>query len=243
MLISFIMAGLFGCLSVCVIIVMIKVKIKKRENREYIVKLYKALMQCSHIFMVVSIGFLLIYFYTLLYNMFLNICMFVSKSSEFSEYIVLSIILLTFQPAMYFMLKIVKKDLYKKMEQKEMQEAGTDMINKVITYINEIPIKGIIHIINLILVVLANSFKALNVDTNLTTSSIYMSVATFYALDRVVDYFSKKYSVFWKKVDNKLFDTEKIDSNVKFRLNDLKNIKEKLFTNYIETGIYNLPKQ
>ena len=43
MLISFIMAGLFGCLSVCVIIVMIKVKIKKRENREYIVKLYKAL--------------------------------------------------------------------------------------------------------------------------------------------------------------------------------------------------------
>lgn len=243
MLISFIMAGLFGCLSVCVIIVMIKVKIKKRENREYIVKLYKALMKCSHIFMVVSIGFLLIYFYTLLYNMFLNICMFVSKSSEFSEYIVLSIILLTFQPAMYFMLKIVKKDLYKKMEQKEMQEAGTDMINKVITYINEIPIKGIIHIINLILVVLANSFKALNVDTNLTTSSIYMSVATFYALDRVVDYFSKKYSVFWKKVDNKLFDTEKIDSNVKFRLNDLKNIKEKLFTNYIETGIYNLPKQ
>ena len=70
-----------------------------------------------------------------------------------------------------------------------------------------------------------------------------MSVATFYALDKVVDYFSKKYSSFWKKVDNKLFDTEKIDSNVKFGLNDLKNIKEKLFINYIETGIYNLPEQ
>lgn len=55
--------------------------------------------------------------------------------------------------------------------------------------------------------------------------------------------FSKKYSVFWKKVDNKLFDTEKIDSNVKFGIKDLKNIKEKLFTNYIETGIYNLPEQ
>lgn len=59
----------------------------------------------------------------------------------------------------------------------------------------------------------------------------------------MVDYFSKKYSSFWKKVDNKLFDTEKIDSNVKFGLNDLKNIKEKLFINYIETGIYNLPEQ
>ncbi len=159
--------------------------------------------------MVVSMGFLLIYFYTLLYNMFLKLCMLVSKSPEFSEYIALSIILVTFQPAMYFILKIVKRDLYKKMEQKEMQEAGTDMINKVITYINEIPVKGIIHIINLILVVLANSFKVLNVDTNLTTTSIYMSVATFYALDRVVDYSSKKYSVFGKRVDNKFFDTEK----------------------------------
>lgn len=243
MLISFIMSGLFGCLSVCVIIVMIKVKIKKRKNREYVVKLYKALMGCSHILMVVSMGFLLIYFYTLLYNMFLKLCMFVSKSLEFSEYIALSIILVTFQPAMYFILKTVKRDLYKKMEPKEMQEAGTDMINKVITYINEIPVKGIIHIINLILVVLANSFKVLNVDTNLTTTGIYMSVATFYAVDRVVDYFSKQYSVFWKKVDNKFFDTEKIDSNVKFRLNDLNNIKGKLFTNYIETGIYNLPEQ
>lgn len=243
MLISFIMSGLFGGLSVCVIIVMIKVKIEKRKNREYVVKLYKALMGCSYILMVVSMGFLLIYFYTLLYNMFLNLCMFVSKSPEFSEYIALSIILVTFQPAMYFILKIAKRNLYKKKEQNEMQEAGTDMINKVIRYINEIPVKGIIHIINLILVVLANSFKVLNVDTNLTTTSIYMSVATFYALDRVVDYFSKKYSFFWKKVDNKLFDTEKIDSNVKFGLNDLNNIKEKLFTNYIETGIYNLPEQ
>lgn len=243
MLISFIMSGLFGGLSVCVIIVMIKVKIEKRKNREYVVKLYKALMGCSYILMVVSMGFLLIYFYTLLYNMFLNLCMFVSKSPEFSEYIALSIILVTFQPAMYFILKIVKRNLYKKKEQNEMQEAGTDMINKVIRYINEIPVKGIIHIINLILLVLANSFKVLNVDTNLTTTSIYMSVATFYALDRVVDYFSKKYSFFWKKVDNKLFDTEKIDSNVKFGLNDLNNIKEKLFTNYIETGIYNLPEQ
>ncbi len=243
MLISFIMLGLFGGLSVCVIIAMIKVKIEKRKNREYVVKLYKALMGCSHILMVVSMGFLLIYFYTLLYNMFFYLCMFVSKSPEFSEYIALSIILVTFQPAMYFILKIVKRDLYKKMEQKEMQEAGTDMINKIITYINEIPVKGIIHIINLIFVVLANSSKVLKVDTNLATTSIYMSVATFYALDRVVDYFSKKYSVFWNKVDNKLFDTEKIDSNVKFGLNDLKNIKEKLFTNYIETGIYNLPEQ
>ena len=243
MLIRFIMLCLFGSLSVCVIIVMIKVKIEKRKNREYVVKLYKALIGCSHILMVVSMGFLLIYFYTLLYNMFLNMCMLVSKSSEISEYIAISIILVTFQPSMYFILKILKKDLYKKMEQKEIKEIETDIINKVITYINEIPVKGVIHIINLILVVLANSFKVLNVDTNLTTTSIYMSVATFYALDKVVDYFSKKYSSFWKKVDNKLFDTEKIDSNVKFGLNDLKNIKEKLFINYIETGIYNLPEQ
>lgn len=62
-------------------------------------------------------------------------------------------------------------------------------------------------------------------------SSIYMSVATFYALDKVIDYFAKKYSDFWKKVDNKLFDTEKIDSNIKFSLKDLKNKKIKFLRN------------
>lgn len=168
--------------------------------------------------------------------------MVVSNGFEFSEYIALSFIIVTFQPIIYFILKIVKKGLYKKTEQKEMQGVETDMLNKIIAYINEIPVKGIIHIINSILVVLANSFKILNVDTNLTTSSIYMSVATFYALDKVIDYFAKKYRDFWKKVDNKLFDTEKIDSNIKFSLKDLKNIKNKIFTRYIHTGIYNLSK-
>ena len=133
MLISFIMLCLFGSLSVCVIILMIKVKIEKRKNREYVVKLYKEFIGCFHILMVVSMGFLLIYFYTLLYNMFLNMCMLVSKSSEISEYIAISIILVTFQPSMYFILKILKKDLYKKMEQKEIKEIETDIINKVIT--------------------------------------------------------------------------------------------------------------
>lgn len=243
MLISFLMSGLFGGLSVWIIIVMTKVKIEKRKNRESIVKLYKVSIGCSHILMAVSMVFLLTDFYTFLYNMFLNLCMFISENSEFSEYIALSIILVTFQPMIYLMLKTVKKDLYKKIEQKEMQETGTDLINKVITYINEVPVKGIIHIINLILVILANSFEVLKLDTNLKTSSIYMSVATFYALDKAVDYFAKKYSAFWKKVDNKLFNTEMIDSNIKFGLNDLKKIKRKLFTNYIETGNYNLPEQ
>lgn len=236
------MSILFGLLDVCVLIVMKKVKIKERKNREYIVKLHKVFKWCSYVLMAIFMGFLLIYFYKKIYDDFFNICMVVSNSFEFSEYIALSFIIVTFHPIIYFILKIVKKDLYKKTEQKEMQGVETDILNKIIAYINEIPVKGIIHIINSILVVLANSFKILNVDTNLTTSSIYMSVATFYALDKVIDYFAKKYSDFWKKVDNKLFDTEKIDSNIKFSLKDLKNIKNKIFTKYIHTGIYNLSK-
>lgn len=52
---------------------------------------------------------------------------------------------------MYCLLKIVKKDLHKKIEQKEIQDVTTEMINKITIYINELPIKGIIHIVNLVL--------------------------------------------------------------------------------------------
>ena len=48
-----------------------------------------------------------------------------------------------------------------------------------------------------------------------------MSVATFYAFDKVVGYFAKKYSEFWKRIDNRLFDTEKIDANIKFGLSTI----------------------
>ncbi len=239
----FVLPLLFGSLSVFIILEMKKGNIKKKKNRARIVRLYKTIIACSHIFMAISVGVLLLFLYIWLYKMILYVIMFISNNFELSEYIALSTILITFHPSMYYLLKIVKKDLYKKIEQKEMQDVITERINKIIIYINELPIKGIIHIVNLILVILVNSFKILNIDTNITTTCIYMSIATFYALDRAVDYFIKKYSDFWKKIDNKLFNTEKIDSNVNFELNDLKNINEVLFSNYIETGIYEIPEE
>lgn len=65
-----------------------------------------------------------------------------------------------------------------------------------------------------------------------------MSVATFYAFDKVVGYFAKKYSEFWKRIDNRLFDTEKIDANIKFGLSGLKKREAELFAYYIRTGKY-----
>lgn len=240
MVVCFFFSFLFGLLSAFLIFAMIKVKIKKREIRRIVVKAYKVIMVCSQMFMAISIVIMVLQLYTFVYTMLYNFSFVISNSIEFAKYISLTVILVTFQPLVYCILKLVKKKLYKEMEIKEMQDFGTDMINKIINYINNIPAKGIIHIINLGLVILANSCKALNIDTNLTTTSIYMSVATFYALDKVIDYFAKKYRDLWIIIDNKLFETEKIDKDVEFGLSSLKNVKELIFFNYVETGKYSL---
>lgn len=74
---------------------------------------------------------------------------------------------------------------------------GIDLFDKIAIMFDKFPIKGIMHIVNLGLVVLANTSKLINADLGLTTNIIYMSIATYYAFDKVWDYFSKKYSVFF----------------------------------------------
>lgn len=237
---SFLISSLCGFISFLLIITMIKIKIKRKEVRKLIVKAYKLLIVCSCICMIFSVSFMLFYLYAFVYIMIYRMGVLFSNNIEFAKYISLAVILITIQPGVYLILKMLKKKLYYEAKIKEMQGVATDLINKIIFRINSIPIKGIIHIVNLILVVLANSYKVLNIDTNLTTTSIYMSVATFYALDKVVDYFAKKYSNFWNKIDNKFFETEKINEDVEFGLNNLNNIKETIFSKYIETGQYGL---
>lgn len=238
MLCSFILSGIFWGLGFFVNFLMITGKIERRKQRVYLVRVYKFLVGCSKTLLVISMGIFSIDCYRYIYNLFFSFCMIVSKSLEFSQYIALSIILVTFQPVINIILKAVKKDLYKEIGQREMKEVATDIVNKAIICINKIPVKGVIHIINLFFVILANCFMIFDVDTNITTTSIYMSVATFYAFDKVVGYFAKKYSEFWKRIDNRLFDTEKIDANIKFGLSGLKKREAELFAYYIRTGKY-----
>lgn len=47
------------------------------------------------------------------------------------------------------------------------------------------------RVVNLGLVILANTSKLINADLGLTTNIIYMSIATYYAFDKVWEYFLK----------------------------------------------------
>jgi hypothetical protein len=65
-----------------------------------------------------------------------------------------------------------------------------------------------------------------------------MSIATYYALDKVTGYFAKKYSEICRKFDNRLFMTEQINEGVKYEIKDLVRERETLFDAYIKTGKY-----
>lgn len=239
MLVSFLISCGFGIISFILIFVMIKVKIEEKKHRERLVTVYKIFTKILLLFMGLSMLIMGVNVYTFLYKMtfvFVNVT---TRNADFSKYISLSLVLLSFEPTVFFILKMVKKRLYKENEKFiEIQGTGTEMINKTILKIDNLPIKGIIHITNFFLVIYANSSKLLNIESGITTSSIYMTIATYYALDKVIDYFRKKYTVIWMKIDNRIFETDKIDKSVQFGLNELERAKSDIFDSYINTGKY-----
>lgn len=224
-----------------------KVKIEKPETRKIIVKLYKLSMSVYKGSIITIIALAFIALYKVLYSLFLNFSLSISSlfnrdSFAFSEYVALSISLVIMQPLTCLLIKASKKKWYTDTKQKEMRGLGTSVLNRWIMFIVNLPIKGFIHIVNLVLAIVVNSCKALNMDTSITSTSIYMSIATYYAFDKTVDYYAKRYSEFWEKLDNKLFNTKEIDSSINFNLEQLKNINERIYNHYIETGKFELTK-
>lgn len=170
------------------------VKIEDLKIRKLIVKIHKFATGCYRALIIIIILFALMMFFIFLYNQSLNFVLSISKSFAFSEYVALSISLVTIQSLTCLLIKASKKKWYEDTKQKEMRELGISAWNEWERAVRKLPVKGIIHIINLALVVWANSFKALGIDTSITSTSIYMSIATFYAIDKTVDYFGKQYS-------------------------------------------------
>lgn len=218
---------------------MIKVKIENIRRRRRLVSAYKISTKISIMFIGLSMMIVLYNFYVFLYRTTYIFIHSISGNMDFSKYVSLTLLLICIEPIALCIMKSVKKKLYKENNKlNDLQGTGTDLINKIIQGIDKLPTKGLIHIINLVLVILANSFKIFSVESGLTTSSIYMSIATFYALDKAIEYFLKKYNSFWKRIDIKIFETDVIDKSIHYKLNDLENSKMELFKWYIETGQY-----
>lgn len=240
-MVSLIISCCFGFIGMILIVFMNKVKIKDKKRRKQLVSTYKISTKISLVFMVLSMMIMVYNFYIFQYKIIYIFINTMSENINFSKYVSLTLLLVSIEPITFFILKSVKRKLFKENEKyKELQGTGTELINKIIRTIDKLPVKGLIHIINLVLVILANSFKLFSIESGVTTSSIYMSIATFYALDKVIEYFLKKYSMFWKSLDNKIFKTDIIDASIQFSLNDLENTKISLFDRYIESGKYGL---
>lgn len=238
-LISLILACFWGCIAFGILILMKKIEITKRIVRILIVKMYKIFNVLACAFMLFSSTIILYVSYKHIYDYTWCLVENISHSRDLAEYLSLTFILVTLYPSLILIFKIVKKKQYHDNEKDKMfQGFGTDLTNKIMHYINNVPIKGIIHIFNLILVITANVCKIMQIESSLTSTTIYLSVATFYALEKATEYFAKKYKPFWKTLDNIIFETEKIDSDIKIRIEDIKKINQLILSNYINTGKY-----
>lgn len=232
---------LLAIIPVGLIQIMSKGIIKIKLLRQCLVIIYTILEKIFFVVMIIPAALLfadaLRYLYVLIYVISFS----ASKNYNLSSYITLSLTLIGVGPFVSLCWKIIRKKWYKDNHEKAYQKwMGIGLFDRTTVIINKFPIKGMMHIVNLGLVVLANTSKLINTDLELTTNIIYMSIATYYAFDKVWEYFLKKYSDFWKKLDNKIFNTHNIEKEKMPILEEASRARKALFDYYVDTGKYEI---
>ena len=224
-----------------VIVSMINVKFKQKQ-RKIAVMVYKCILGLEIVILFLGMFFIFMYILVLLYALLYCLYKISLKNLYVAQYLSMSTILVLSSPIVYSSLKYIKKSLYKKYSYNYvLRGTMVSMVKEVtIKYFDALPIKGLLHILNLILIISANIAKLRSIDIQISINVVYMSIGTYYATDKVNDYFKKKYNNIFCWIDNKLFMTSKIDDAIKININDFTHIINKLFDNYIETGKYEI---
>lgn len=229
--------------------------IKKQKNRKVIIAIYKIVYFIE--IAVLGMGLIIIElgFIRFLYDNVYNVSYFISKNAKIASYASLTFALTFSAPILNGLLKCVKRNLYREQKRdeihdinnKDMQSSLNSLSYAFVNYIkgnfDKIPFMGIIHIINLVLVIMANISEILSLDLGIKSTDIYMAIVTFYAIQKITDYFKKKYRNLWSMIDEKFFMTKEIDKEIHFDINDLRTVIDALFNNYIETGKYVIPEE
>lgn len=247
LLIGFISGIITMTISGILLLFIIKHPIKKRDIRKYIIYGYMLFYRLSFIIAIIELGIIQLGVLWWLYKVIYHLAVTISSSERLASYFALTVLLIFGVPITLGIVKSAKRKQYNKSnfanneDFEIMQSILYSFINIIIDTINKFPFAGIIHIINLGLVISVNITKLLNISTEFETTIVYMSIATFYAVDKVVDYFKSKYSDFWKKVDNRLFLTDEINQKVIVGFGDMLKIIKQIFDNYISTGKYEIP--
>lgn len=228
-------------------IVMASGKTTNPRVRSFWVKLYKFLYNIGTLGILFSAVIVLGGLFKTIYSCVYVLSFAFSGNQTFAMYITLSSILIFIVPLIKLLIKLIKRHQYIKDKKGNgsfsdvddsgcMQSLMYVMSNTIIDVVNKIPYVGIIHIVNLGLVIASNVMNTFNTTTNVKNTEIYMAVATFYAVDRMCAYFKKEYAAFWKKVDNKIFLTEEINKEINFDFKTMSKITKEMFVNYISTG-------
>ena len=230
---------LFAIIPVGLIQIMSTGIIKRKLLRQCLVIIYKIMEKIFFVVMTIPAVLLfadaLRYLYVLIYFISFS----ASENYNLSSYITLSLTLIGVGPFVSLCWKIIRKKWYKDTREKAYHKwMGIGLFDRTTIMINKFPIKGIMHVVNLGLVILANTSKLINADLGLTTNIIYMSIATYYAFDKVWEYFLKKYSVFWGKLDNIIFDTKNIEAEKMPIFEKVSKARKELLGYYIDTGKY-----
>ncbi len=214
----------------------------KKEIRKILVKLHNIFLRAAHILILATTVYLpteLLYTtYKFLYA-FLTIYI---KNIELINYVCLSIGLISFEPLMKIMLKVLRLQLFNKYNNViEIQQLIADFVNVIILRVNKIPIKGCIHILNLVILISSNFNKIL--ENSYEFTYVYMAIATYYAMDKILEYFSKKYETVFENLDNRLFHTDEINKSINIKLEDVNKFTKRIFDHYISTGRYEMPSE
>ena len=239
-------------------VILVSKTIKKKENRKRLINIYKFFYFGEMLLLLMGFILINVVFIKFTYNTNYIFFYIISKSEKIAAYMSLTFMLSFSAPIISVVLKAAKRKYYlenwkMRIENYDaindntmlsaMYSLGNAMMNYIKSNFDKLPILGIIHIINLVLVVIANISEILQLNIGIKSTEIYMAIATFYAIQKIIDYFKKKYSNLWSALDEKFFMTKEIDKAIYFDLNDLKTVIDELFNNYIETGKYVLPEE
>jgi len=252
---SFVIMVLAVCVCAVVMLIVVKGKIVNKNGRIFLSTSYQyveiVLLGSIQASMLVLLTSLLLWIYR---EMHMCISLFTTKQN-FIDYFVLTVALIFSIPIIRGMFKYIKKRQFLKGkldndiiihvdEKGEMLQSGyLYFVNIVIEKINRLPLMGLIHLINLVLVISVNTFKALELESSLSSTSIYMAVATFYAVDKLISYLKKEYADVWIKLDNKIFLTEKINQQISITYEDIQIAVDMLFDHYIEEGKFEMTEE
>lgn len=233
-----------------VLLFIIKFIPMEKANRRKMVLIFKTFYLVEVIVLFAEFVFIELWTVEGLYRLNYFLIYLLSKNDRFASYIALTLALLFSGPIWALILKLIKKQQYLKQLQGRGEFEGFDKNNNMQSLYYELVnilqdnmlYRVGVHTINAVLIIWINISKCFEVETEISSTNLYMAIVTFYAIDKITTYLIENHRNLWDVLDNKLFLTKEIDDGIHFGFKDLIRILDVLYENYIETGKFELPE-